>query len=66
MSKFKYGVASGKLVQEIFEDAKINKYALPAVNVTSSSTVNAVLETAAELNSPVTVSYTHLTLPTRS
>ena len=59
MSKFKHGVASGKLVQEIFEDAKINKYALPAVNVTSSSTVNAVLETAAELNSPVIIQFSN-------
>ena len=59
MSKFKHGVASGRLVQEIFEDAKINKYALPAVNVTSSSTVNAVLETAAELNSPVIIQFSN-------
>ena len=52
MSKFKSGVLTGDCVQKVFTDAKKNKYALPAVNVTNTSTVNAVLETAAELNSP--------------
>ena len=30
---------------------------LPAVNVTSTSTVNTVLETSAELNSPVIIQF---------
>lgn len=51
----KPGVATGKMVQEIFQLAKNKGFALPAVNVTSSSTVNAVLETAAKLNSPVII-----------
>jgi len=55
--KFKAGVAYGDQVQEIFQFAKDNKFALPAVNVTSSSTVNAVIETAAELNAPVIVQF---------
>lgn len=49
------GVVSGDKVQELFQGAKDNHFALPAVNVTSSSTVNAVLETAAELHSPVII-----------
>ena len=57
MSKFKSGVLSGNSVQEVFNDAKRNKYALPAVNVTNTSTVNTVLETAAELNSPVIIQF---------
>ena len=57
MIGFKSGVAFGDEVQEIFKHAKKNKYALPAVNVSSTSTVNAVIETAAELNSPVIVQF---------
>jgi fructose-bisphosphate aldolase, class II len=55
--KFKAGVASGDQVQEIFQYAKDNKFALPAVNVTSSSTVNAVIEAAADLNAPVIIQF---------
>ena len=50
---FPAGVATGQLVTDIFQYAKENKFALPAVNVIGSSNVNAVLETAAKLNSPV-------------
>ena len=57
MTKFEYGVLTGDAVQEVFSDAKENNYALPAVNVTSSSTVNSVLEAAAEVNSPVIVQF---------
>ncbi|HIB38249.1 class II fructose-bisphosphate aldolase [Mesonia sp.] len=55
----KPGVATGKEVQEIFNHAKENGYALPAVNVVGSNTVNAVLETAAELNSPVILQFSN-------
>lgn len=55
--KFKAGVAYGDQVQEIFQHAKDHSFALPAVNVTSSSTVNAVIETAAELNAPVIIQF---------
>ena len=59
MSKFEFGVLTGNKVQEVFEDAKKNKYALPAVNVTNTSTVNAVLETAAEVNSPAIIQFSN-------
>ncbi len=55
----KPGVATGDEVQKIFEYAKQKGFALPAVNVTSSSTVNAVLETAAKLNSPVIIQFSN-------
>ena len=55
----KPGVATGKEVQEIFEYAKSKNFALPAVNVIGSSTINAVLETAAELNAPVIVQFSN-------
>ena len=45
-------------VQEVFADAK-NKYALPAVNVTNTSTVNAVLETSSEVNSPAIIQFSN-------
>ena len=57
MSKFPHGVLTGKQVQDVFSDAKLNQYALPAVNVTNTSTVNAVLEAAAEVNSPVIIQF---------
>lgn len=55
MTKFRTGVLFGKEVNEVYADAKANQYALPAVNVVSTSTVNSVLETAAKLNSPVII-----------
>lgn len=55
----KPGVATGDDVQKIFDYAKQKGFALPAVNVTSSSTVNAVMETAAKLNSPVIIQFSN-------
>nr|WP_298930101.1 class II fructose-bisphosphate aldolase [uncultured Allomuricauda sp.] len=55
----KPGVATGDEVQAIFNHAKENGYALPAVNVIGSNTINAVLETAAALNSPVIVQFSN-------
>lgn len=55
----KPGVATGDDVQRIFEYAKQKGFALPAVNVTSSSTVNTVMETAAKLNSPVIIQFSN-------
>ena len=57
--KFKGGVVTGDDVQAIFNDAIENQYALPAVNVVASNSVNAVIETAAELNSPVMVQFSN-------
>jgi fructose-bisphosphate aldolase class II len=55
----KPGVASGDEVQAIFKFAKEQKFALPAINVTTTSTVNAVMETAAKLNSPVIIQFSN-------
>lgn len=55
----KPGVATGDEVQAIFKHAKENGYALPAVNVIGSDTINAVLETAATLNSPVIIQFSN-------
>lgn len=52
---FPAGVLYGDQLPELFTQLKANKAALPAVNVTTSSTTNAVLETATELESPVII-----------
>ena len=53
------GVATGRQVQEIFQFAKAKKFALPAVNVIGNNSINTVLETAAELNSPVIIQFSN-------
>ena len=55
----KSGVATGETVQEIFKLAKAKNFALPAVNVTGSNTINTVLETAKELNAPVIIQFSN-------
>ncbi len=57
--KIKSGVATGDTVQEIFQLAKEKGFALPAANVISSSTINAVIEAAKELNAPVIVQFSN-------
>ena len=55
----KPGVATGREVQEIFKLAKQKGFALPAVNVVGSSSVNGVMETAAKLNAPVIIQFSN-------
>ncbi|RLD76288.1 MAG: class II fructose-bisphosphate aldolase [Bacteroidetes bacterium] len=55
----KPGVASGDTVQEIFQLAKEKNFALPAANVIGSSTINAILEIAKELNAPVIIQFSN-------
>ena len=58
-NNIKPGVATGKEVQEIFKLAKEKGFALPAVNVVGSNTINGVLETAKELNAPVIIQFSN-------
>ena len=53
------GVITGNKVQEVFKLAKLKGFALPAVNVIGNNTINAVLETAAALNSPVIIQFSN-------
>ncbi|WP_373518398.1 class II fructose-bisphosphate aldolase [Pricia sp.] len=55
----KPGVATGDEVQAIFKYAKEKGFALPAVNVIGSDTINGVLETAASLNAPVMIQFSN-------
>ncbi len=52
---FRKGVLFGQEVIDLYKYASSKKFALPAVNVTGTNTINSVLETAKELNSPVVI-----------
>ena len=58
-TKFRAGVLFGDEVTELFNYANENKFALPAVNVINTNSVNAVLETAKAVNSPVIIQFSH-------
>ncbi len=51
------GILTGSQLTEVFADAKAKGYALPAANCTGSNTVNAVMETAVAVNSPVILQF---------
>ena len=53
--KFPTGVLFGADVFQVYADAKANEYALPAVNIIGTNSINAVMETAAKVNSPVII-----------
>ena len=59
LSKVKPGVVYGKDLQEIFRIAKENKFALPAVNVVGTDSINAVMEAAKAVNSPVMIQFSN-------
>ena len=58
-TKFRAGVLWGDEVTELLNYANEHNFAIPAVNVTSTNTVNAVLETAREVNSPVIIQFSN-------
>lgn len=49
------GVIYGNALQDLFEQAKLHQFALPAVNVIGTNSINAVMETAKAVNSPVMI-----------
>ncbi len=59
MKKFKPGVLFGEELEALYKDALANEYALPAVNTIGTNTINAVLETAAKVNSPVIIQFSN-------
>ena len=58
-TRFAPGVVTGEGVTELFRHANENDYALPAVNVVGTDSVNAVLETAKAVNSPVIIQFSN-------
>ena len=57
--KFKPGVKYGEELKDLLDYAKENEFAMPAVNVINTSTVNAVLEAAKKVNSPVIIQFSN-------
>ena len=53
----KPGVATGDDVTKIFRIAKDEGFAIPSVNVVGTNSINAVMEAAAEVRSPVIVQF---------
>lgn len=59
LSDIKPGVVTGDDLQKLFAIAKKEQFAMPAVNVVSSSSVNAVLETAKEVGGPIMIQFSN-------
>lgn len=59
MKKYSPGVLYGESLEALYKDAKENGFALPAVNTIGTNSINAVLETAAKVNSPVIIQFSN-------
>jgi fructose-bisphosphate aldolase class II len=59
MGKYRAGVLYGEELRAIYQDAKDNGFALPAVNTIGTNSINATLETAAKVNSPVIIQFSN-------
>ena len=59
MSKYRAGVLFGEELEALLNDAKNNQFALPAVNTIGTNSINATLETAAKVNSPVIIQFSN-------
>jgi len=59
MKKYTPGVLYGEQLEALLNDAKDNQFAMPAVNTIGTNTINAVLETAAKVNSPVIIQFSN-------
>ena len=55
----KPGVLFGEDVQKVYDYAKENEFAIPAINVVGTDSVNAMLEAAAKVNSPVIIQFSN-------
>ena len=59
LDEIRPGVVTGDELQKLFALAKENQFAMPAVNVVSSGSVNAVMEAARTVNSPVMIQFSN-------
>ncbi len=57
--KLKPGLVFGSALEDLYQYAKENKFALPAVNVVGTNSINGVLETAKLVNSPVIIQFSN-------
>src|ERR1700749_2888405 len=55
MKVYKPGIGYGEALQGLYKEAKEKGFAIPAVNTIGTNSINAVLETAAKVNSPVII-----------
>ena len=53
------GVIFGEDIQKVYDYAKQEGFAIPAVNVVGTDSVNAILEAAATVNSPVIIQFSN-------
>lgn len=58
-NRFRHGVLFGDEVTELFSYANEHNFAIPAVNVIGTDSINAVMETAAKVNSPVIIQFSN-------
>lgn len=59
LSHIEPGIVTGKDLQELYRIAREHQFALPAVNVVGTNSVNAVLEAAKQVNSPVIIQFSN-------
>jgi hypothetical protein len=59
------GVVTGDKAMQVLKFAKDHKFAIPAFNCISSSSINAVLEAARDVNSPVIVQFSQVRRSTK-
>ncbi len=59
MKKYQPGVLFGEELEALYQDARENQFALPAINTIGTNTINATLETAAKVNSPVIIQFSN-------
>jgi len=59
MRKYRAGVLFGEELAALYQDAKDNQFALPAVNTIGTNSINATLEAAAKVNSPVIIQFSN-------
>ena len=55
----KPGVLTGSEAKKVFDYAKANNFAIPAVNVVGSDSINGVLEAAATAKSPIIIQFSN-------
>ena len=59
LSIVKPGVLSGSETKKLFDYAKANNFAIPAVNIVNTESINGVIEAAAKVNSPVILQFSN-------
>ena len=59
LNHIKPGVVVGDDLQKVLAIAKANQFAIPAVNVVGTDSINAVMEAAKDVNSPVIIQFSN-------